>query len=761
MADDSNNARFGGGDDDDDDDDDDEGIPYRFSVEMDENGNVTATGGGWEERKENGNDHDEDHDDDHGEEMKEATGGVEEEKEHDPSFLVVETSTYIRPQQESGGGAGGSLSPPAAGPPPPPHGRSLSPRSWTSRSKPSPKREKLIQSLRGTRLSSPGRPAGGGGGGGGSAAGAAAIAGGVGRGTRSWPATNSGSDSGNVGHNISNGTHHHVSSPTREELAARPQYSPPSSSLPYSTPPRREGDEFVQYKSSMPTDEEDETSENNETTRTNDTNESNEQEYLSAEDTFSDENNNNDIGDENNNHDPTTNHQDNNETDYEETSSTDGQSSEWDVAVKKGKATVIGQAAKDFFATLQPVFSAVTGGAAPAAPPPHATFLQRQQRQIPHPSFTTTDDDDDDEEEEEEEEENDERTTTVVPQQQQLTTPSHSKKKSPTTTSDEDADDDDDDNDRFSTPLMHHYDHNGNIVPSFSQNDDDEEEEEEEEKGAESDLNARPTNSYSRHEGYEHSFEENEDIDDDDDDDDDEEEEEDQDEEYDDDEEDDDEDDDNEEDDEDTTHVARKTGGTTASSSPTGQQRGKGNVVVRVQSSKSAAQDAPSLDTTRELEVQRQPARHYNEEELSAGILPEVFINMRQKIEALSMFDADILKYTANSTDEAREALKRSSQQSISASILVTLTHKRYERRRLASIHIEQVVRSLISEHIEQQKQLQQHQHFKTYTISRELERVRAILLLLSEDYVRSTNEDARKGGEDDYWFSLCFSEDF
>jgi hypothetical protein len=149
MADDSNNHH----DDDDDDDDDDEGIPYQFSVEMDENGNVTATGGGWEERKENGNDHDDhDHDDhDHGEEMKEATGGVEEEKQPDPSFLVVETSTNIRPQQESGGGAGGSFSPPAAGPPPPPHGgRSLSPRSWTSRSKPSPKREKLIQSLRGT-----------------------------------------------------------------------------------------------------------------------------------------------------------------------------------------------------------------------------------------------------------------------------------------------------------------------------------------------------------------------------------------------------------------------------------------------------------------------------------------------------------------------------------------------------------------------------------------------------------------------------------
>ena len=60
---------------------------------------------------------------------------------------------------------------------------------------------------------------------------------------------------------------------------------------------------------------------------------------------------------------------------------------------------------------------------------------------------------------------------------------------------------------------------------------------------------------------------------------------------------------------------------------------------------------------------------------------------------------------------ETRESLKRSSQQSISAAVLVSLAHKRYERRRLAAMEIEKVVRSLVQQD--------------------ELERVRAILLLL------------------------------
>lgn len=120
-----------------------------------------------------------------------------------------------------------------------------------------------------------------------------------------------------------------------------------------------------------------------------------------------------------------------------------------------------------------------------------------------------------------------------------------------------------------------------------------------------------------------------------------------------------------------------------------------------------------------------------NSDNLSSGVLPDVLMTMRQKIESLTLFDSDMIKMAAESIDhdlqETRESLKRSSQQSISAAVLVSLAHKRYERRRLAAMEIEKVVRSLVQQ--------------------TELERVRAILLLLSDDYVRSTSEDARKGG--------------
>ncbi|KAG7357362.1 vacuolar protein 14-like protein [Nitzschia inconspicua] len=129
------------------------------------------------------------------------------------------------------------------------------------------------------------------------------------------------------------------------------------------------------------------------------------------------------------------------------------------------------------------------------------------------------------------------------------------------------------------------------------------------------------------------------------------------------------------------------------------------------------------------------------EDPLSSGVLPDVLMTMRQKIESLTLFDSDMMKLASggvgNDADnilmddpiyqETRESLKRSSQQSISAAVLVSLAHKRYERRRLAAMEIEKVVRSLVQQD--------------------ELERVRAILLLLSDDYVRSTSEDARKGG--------------
>ena len=120
-------------------------------------------------------------------------------------------------------------------------------------------------------------------------------------------------------------------------------------------------------------------------------------------------------------------------------------------------------------------------------------------------------------------------------------------------------------------------------------------------------------------------------------------------------------------------------------------------------------------------------------EHLNSGVLPDILMTMRQKIESLTMFDSDMMRLAAAPDDndplfnESRESLKRSSQQSISAAVLVSLAHKRYERRRLAAMEIEKVVRSLVQQG--------------------ELERIRAILLLLSDDYVRSTSEDARKGG--------------
>jgi hypothetical protein len=121
----------------------------------------------------------------------------------------------------------------------------------------------------------------------------------------------------------------------------------------------------------------------------------------------------------------------------------------------------------------------------------------------------------------------------------------------------------------------------------------------------------------------------------------------------------------------------------------------------------------------------------FNDETLSSGILPDVLMTMRQKIESMTLFDSQMLKLAKSATggaeQETRESLKRSSQQSISAAVLVSLAHKRYERRRLAAMEIEKVVRGLAQQD--------------------ELDRVRAILLLLSDDYVRSTSEDARKGG--------------
>jgi len=146
------------------------------------------------------------------------------------------------------------------------------------------------------------------------------------------------------------------------------------------------------------------------------------------------------------------------------------------------------------------------------------------------------------------------------------------------------------------------------------------------------------------------------------------------------------------------------------------------------------AQTRPSINSNASVSTAPTMRPHpADDNHLNAGVLPDVLMTMRQKIESMTLFDSDMMRLANEQVDddpssqETRESLKRSSQQSISASVLVSLAHKRYERRRLAAMEIEKVVRSLV------------HQ--------KELDRVRAILLLLSDDYVRSTSEDARKGG--------------
>jgi len=148
------------------------------------------------------------------------------------------------------------------------------------------------------------------------------------------------------------------------------------------------------------------------------------------------------------------------------------------------------------------------------------------------------------------------------------------------------------------------------------------------------------------------------------------------------------------------------------------------------------------------------------------GGLPDVLSSMRQKIESFNIFEGggggdptsdkfaappsilsnpnasgstirtNINNNASSATttsqryytsEEERDAMRRTFQQCISAAVLVSLAHKRYERRRLAAMEIEKVVRTL--------------------AMQDDFVRVRAILLSLSDDYIRSTNEDARKGG--------------
>ena len=183
-------------------------------------------------------------------------------------------------------------------------------------------------------------------------------------------------------------------------------------------------------------------------------------------------------------------------------------------------------------------------------------------------------------------------------------------------------------------------------------------------------------------------------------------------------------------------YKARKSGGHKSRSNLSSRQR-KNSASSKL----SGSQFPPEHESSKEIADTNDDI-----DPLSFGVLPDALMTMRQKIEALTLFDSDMMKLVGGShhhndpaywasvqedpiLQETRESLKRSSQQSISAAVLVSLAHKRYERRRLAAMEIEKVVRSLVQQGDEQ------------------LERVRAILLLLSDDYVRSTSEDARKGG--------------
>jgi hypothetical protein len=64
------------------------------------------------------------------------------------------------------------------------------------------------------------------------------------------------------------------------------------------------------------------------------------------------------------------------------------------------------------------------------------------------------------------------------------------------------------------------------------------------------------------------------------------------------------------------------------------------------------------------------------------------------------MFDSDMMRLAGDDAAdlESRDAIKKSSQQSILAAVLVSLAHKRYERRRLAAMEIEKVIRALIQQ---------------------------------------------------------------
>ena len=146
--------------------------------------------------------------------------------------------------------------------------------------------------------------------------------------------------------------------------------------------------------------------------------------------------------------------------------------------------------------------------------------------------------------------------------------------------------------------------------------------------------------------------------------------------------------------------------------------------VLKITSSPTNTRSLPTSISTTPTTTRIRPKPN----DLASGSLPDVLTTVRDKIDGLFENERRAeWKDDDEQTQQNRENLRRAFQQSVSAAVLVSLAHKRYERRRLAAMEIEKVVRALVQ--------------------NRELERVKGILLLLSDDYVRSTNEDARKGG--------------
>mmetsp|Transcript_1451 Transcript_1451/g.2089 ORF Transcript_1451/g.2089 Transcript_1451/m.2089 type:complete len:1590 (+) Transcript_1451:106-4875(+) len=163
-----------------------------------------------------------------------------------------------------------------------------------------------------------------------------------------------------------------------------------------------------------------------------------------------------------------------------------------------------------------------------------------------------------------------------------------------------------------------------------------------------------------------------------------------------------------------------------------------------LKTNKRTVQEGKSSATAQKNNIQ-------NEQTNAGGVaLPDVFLTMKENIESLSIFGSDHNRnylekeYSDNMSADERDLIRKVFHENISSAILVSLAHKRYERRRLAAMEIEKVIRGLV---VRYEPKEYRAGFDKTNKMMCELERVRAILLLFSDDYVRSTSEDARKGG--------------